>query len=279
MPRDLDLALTLLYLGAVISDSTVHTFTKISVGSQTDLQVLLAYVKELQNKLEKCEATAAVVVAIEEDASSVASSSSSFSRTSSPHEMVRSPSEMTVPEKVQLFESLSSSDLVKQQSLDVSFCSVPQLRFNSNGSILSTDERSIDLIKEEPPHDQLFIPSTPAKVATVVLDYSVVEDCEDDEVELDIELTENEPEVDKIDTTPVPESGPEVYKSKSVQIGKVEIGDELGDAAVTKTEERTGGLCCSIDSVKTVQSISPKEPSSSSQPTQSPPLIDCNFEF
>jgi len=31
----------------------VHTFTKISVGSQTDLEALLAYVKSLQAKLEE----------------------------------------------------------------------------------------------------------------------------------------------------------------------------------------------------------------------------------
>ncbi len=31
----------------------MHTFTKISVGSQTDLEALLAYVKSLQAKLEE----------------------------------------------------------------------------------------------------------------------------------------------------------------------------------------------------------------------------------
>ena len=36
-----------------ISGSSVHTFTKISVGSQTDLEALLAYVKSLQAKLEE----------------------------------------------------------------------------------------------------------------------------------------------------------------------------------------------------------------------------------
>ena len=47
----------LIGLGEEISEVAVHTFTKISVGSQTDLQVLLAYVKGLQNQLESCNST------------------------------------------------------------------------------------------------------------------------------------------------------------------------------------------------------------------------------
>ena len=52
-----------------ISGSSVHTFTKISVGSQTDLEALLAYVKSLQAKLEESaheeEAPEASILSIE----------------------------------------------------------------------------------------------------------------------------------------------------------------------------------------------------------------------
>ena len=44
----------------------MHTFTKISVGSQTDLEALLAYVKSLQAKLEE---------AVEEEEAPLASES------------------------------------------------------------------------------------------------------------------------------------------------------------------------------------------------------------
>ena len=59
--------------------------------------------KQLQESLEKCEANVATrAPLVEED---------SLSDDSSVREMVRSPSTMTVPEKVQMFESYSSSDL------------------------------------------------------------------------------------------------------------------------------------------------------------------------
>ena len=68
---------------------------------------------------------------------------------------------MTVPEKVQLFESLSVPDLSNaacgfDQAPPMA---MPVLRFNSNGSIYSADDR------DEEREEKLFIPSTPAHVA------------------------------------------------------------------------------------------------------------------
>ena len=63
-----------------------------------------------------------------------------------------------MPEKVQLFESLSVPDLSNtfEQAPPMA---MPVLRFNSNGSIYSADER------DEEREEKLFIPSTPAHVA------------------------------------------------------------------------------------------------------------------
>ena len=94
---------------------------------------------------------------------------SGSSTPSSPHDMVRSPSEMTVPEKVQLFESFSSQNLAKDGLLDVPLVPPPgSLRFNSNGSILSNEdtEENLDIDLEVQDDQSLFIPSTPAKTAT-----------------------------------------------------------------------------------------------------------------
>ena len=63
---------------------------------------------------------------------------------------------MTVPEKVQLFESLSVSDLTNANGFEAPI-GMPILRFNSNGSIYSPEDRD----EEE---EKLFIPSTPAHV-------------------------------------------------------------------------------------------------------------------
>ena len=251
-PLDLWRILNLESLGEEISDPTVHTFTKISVGSQTDLQVLLAYVKELQQQLTEstCEEPA------EDTVDDQGCKSERSSVCSSPHEMVRSPSEMTVPEKVQLFESLSSSDLANS-SLDVPIChSVPPLRFNSNGSILSTEDRnSLDGNAEE---RHLFIPSTPAKTAsakttTIGEQPQLVEDLEDEDDDTEVETIESH-----IDS--------EAEKS------------EIGENAERKSAE--AGMCCSINSCATVGSIDekPKSTSPTQQVHQSPP-IDCNFTF
>ena len=64
---------------------------------------------------------------------------------------------MTVPEKVQLFESLSVSDLSNAGGFEPPSMAMPILRFNSNGSIYSPEDRD----EEE---EKLFIPSTPAHV-------------------------------------------------------------------------------------------------------------------
>ena len=65
---------------------------------------------------------------------------------------------MTVPEKVQLFESLSVSDLSNPNANGFEApIGMPILRFNSNGSIYSPEDRD----EEE---EKLFIPSTPAHV-------------------------------------------------------------------------------------------------------------------
>ena len=76
---------------------------------------------------------------------------------------------MTVPEKVQLFESFSSQNLAKDGLLDVPLVPPPgSLRFNSNGSILSNEdtEENLDIDLEVQDDQSLFIPSTPAKTAT-----------------------------------------------------------------------------------------------------------------
>ena len=126
-----------------ISQSQTHTFTKISIGSQTDLEILLLYVQNLQQafkpppedvlKLElkpsedtsqqlhvnevEIEVEAEDVDNEDDDRETIVDDHEDREHEDEDREEVISPSSLSVPQKVQFFEDFSK---------DKEYCSYAQ---------------------------------------------------------------------------------------------------------------------------------------------------------
>ena len=97
-----------------ISQSQTHTFTKISIGSQTDLEILLLYVQNLQQAFKPPPEPAQpstgpneVNIEVKEEAEDVDNKNSDIEDEDEDREEVISPSSLSVPQKVQFFEDFS----------------------------------------------------------------------------------------------------------------------------------------------------------------------------